>query len=985
MLSPEPTVYTYNSMNELTVVTDPLGLATSFGYDAAGNQTSVADAMGRITTTIYDALNRPTVVIDPMGNRVTTTYDAEGEALTFTDALNRTTTYTYSVRGWVATETDPMGYLTTFTYTPTGKDSATYQTTLFPIEESFLTYDADDRLIGQANGLSEITTYGYDGVGNVTSVEDPNDNITTYVYNSRNELIEEIEPLSVTVSYTYDASGNQQTVTDALGHTTTTLYDALNRAATMISAVSGTTTITYDAAGRETSLTDPVGNKTQWAYDADDRMTTQTDPNGHTVTYVYDNDGELTDTTDEDGRRTTYSYNADGDQTGETWVGASPSEKITYTYDADNEMTGAADSFATLTFTYNNDGWLLTDATSGPGSGQPTVTLTYSYNQLGEETSVTDSLSSQGITTYTYSAAQQLTEITTSYGGTSGPQVSYTYDNASRLTSVWRQVGTGTNASHVNTTVVYDNANRIVTITDGASNYIPLDFGWVNTPLATYVYSYDDADRVTSETDAEGIYTYAYDSANELTTVTENSTVVGSYSYDLNGNRTGSGYSTTVMNETATSPGTTYTYDNSGNMLTSKTGSTTTTYTYDYRNRLTEVTTGGTVVATYTYNALSQRIGIEDGGTQTWTAYDGTSADANPYADFNGSGSLTERYLFGPGVVNGAAMSVILARTSFGGTTAWYLTDKLGTVRDIVDTSGNELDHVVYDSFGNILTETNATNGDRFKFAGMQFDATIGMYYDHARYYSSTLGRFTASDPLGFSGQDSNLSRYVFNNPQNLIDPLGLFAPPPLGIGKWDSEWFWKNVISPNGPTSLPPDYYEWYRGGCVGLLKNRYEIPESPELQMNAVLFKDWNSLVKYMLALNPNPDLLPKTLQIFAIQTNALLNLNSMVSNQQYGMLNGGLALKSAIRGNNSWNYATLQRNMLALVGTPSYYWEFMNRGYIAKMPNPTVVHSLKLPKFSTTIFGLIVVERPSGIVGNPTAMPIRPPMVTDIPTQP
>ena len=65
-----------------------------------------------------------------------------------------------------------------------------------------------------------------------------------------------------------------------------------------------------------------------------------------------------------------------------------------------------------------------------------------------------------------------------------------------------------------------------------------------------------------------------------------------------------------------------------------------TTYTYDYRNRLTEVTVGGTIVATYTYDALDRRIGIKDSGTQTWTVYDGTSADANPYADFNGSGSL---------------------------------------------------------------------------------------------------------------------------------------------------------------------------------------------------------------------------------------------------------------------------------------------------------------------------------------------------------
>ncbi len=53
-----------------------------------------------------------------------------------------------------------------------------------------------------------------------------------------------------------------------------------------------------------------------------------------------------------------------------------------------------------------------------------------------------------------------------------------------------------------------------------------------------------------------------------------------------------------------------------------------TTYTYDYRNRLTEVTEGGTIIATYTYDVLNRRIGIKDSGTQTWTVYDGTSADA---------------------------------------------------------------------------------------------------------------------------------------------------------------------------------------------------------------------------------------------------------------------------------------------------------------------------------------------------------------------
>jgi hypothetical protein len=102
--------------------------------------------------------------------------------------------------------------------------------------------------------------------------------------------------------------------------------------------------------------------------------------------------------------------------------------------------------------------------------------------------------------------------------------------------------------------------------------------------------------------------------------------------------------------------------------------------------------------ATYTYNAFGQRIGFKDSGTQTWTVYNGSSADANPYADFSSSGSVTMRYL------DARAVDQILARTSSSGATAWYFTDKLGSVEDFVSTSGTVLDHVTYDSFGNIVT-----------------------------------------------------------------------------------------------------------------------------------------------------------------------------------------------------------------------------------------------------------------------------------------
>ena len=190
-----------------------------------------------------------------------------------------------------------------------------------------------------------------------------------------------------------------------------------------------------------------------------------------------------------------------------------------------------------------------------------------------------------------------------------------------------------------------------------------------------------------------------------------------------------------------------------------------------------EKNSGGTTIlqATYTYDALDRRIGVDEtiGGTETktWTVYDGK----NPYADFNGSGTLKQRYLYGP------AVDEILARTDSGGTTAYYLADKLGTVRDIVAGWGASitvLDHIAYDSFGKVTNQTNATNGDRFQFAGMQTDPGTGLYYDKARWYSPVIGRFISQDPIGFWGGDGNLYRYVGDIPTTLTDPTGLFPEP---------------------------------------------------------------------------------------------------------------------------------------------------------------------------------------------------------------
>ena len=68
---------------------------------------------------------------------------------------------------------------------------------------------------------------------------------------------------------------------------------------------------------------------------------------------------------------------------------------------------------------------------------------------------------------------------------------------------------------------------------------------------------------------------------------------------------------------------------------------------------------------TFTYDALDNRTGMDENSTQTWTLYVGGA----PIMDFNGSGSLTMRYLWGP--------TGIVARQTSGGTVSWYLSDRL--------------------------------------------------------------------------------------------------------------------------------------------------------------------------------------------------------------------------------------------------------------------------------------------------------------------
>ena len=135
---------------------------------------------------------------------------------------------------------------------------------------------------------------------------------------------------------------------------------------------------------------------------------------------------------------------------------------------------------------------------------------------------------------------------------------------------------------------------------------------------------------------------------------------------------------------------------------------------------------------------------MDENGTQTWTLYDPATSD--PIMDFNGSGSLTTRYLWGP--------TGIVARQTSGGTVSWYLADALGTVRDLINNSGTVIDHVDYSAFGTVLDESDPTSGDRFvSFAGLERDTVTGLNLAVEREENPGTGRWDSQDPLGLCGE----------------------------------------------------------------------------------------------------------------------------------------------------------------------------------------------------------------------------------------
>jgi len=97
-------------------------------------------------------------------------------------------------------------------------------------------------------------------------------------------------------------------------------------------------------------------------------------------------------------------------------------------------------------------------------------------------------------------------------------------------------------------------------------------------------------------------------------------------------------------------------------------------------------------------------------------------------------------------------------------------------LRAVSNQNGDVVKEIVYDTFGNILDDSNETLKVPFGFAGGLYDIDTKLIHFGFREYDPFIGRWTAKDPILFAGGDSNLYGYVLGDPVGGIDPEGLWT-----------------------------------------------------------------------------------------------------------------------------------------------------------------------------------------------------------------
>ena len=318
--------YAYDGLMRLVRTIDPAGGVLTREYDAASTLTALIDPTGvsvrtsvdssRKTFTTNDGVDRVRISCDHLGRPVrsevlpedsgpqvsadaddptvsTMVYDGAGNPVQVLDAEGGLSRYEYNGSNQMVRMISPAGRVTEYSYDACGRLAATYEAA-GTAEQSVTRYeyDADSRLIRQVYGDGSEARVRYDACGRVLSITGSG--------------------VASPVFYTWDSCGRVRSIRDNKWGTRSFTYDAASQVVAVTNGAGGVTHYRYDEAGNVTSVMDPAGRITSYEYDLMGNVLAVTNPLGVRTTSTYDAAGRLLTSTDGNGAVHSFGYDRDG-------------------------------------------------------------------------------------------------------------------------------------------------------------------------------------------------------------------------------------------------------------------------------------------------------------------------------------------------------------------------------------------------------------------------------------------------------------------------------------------------------------------------------------------------------------------------------------------------------------------------------------------------------------------------------------------------
>ncbi|MFC5740230.1 RHS repeat-associated core domain-containing protein [Dyella tabacisoli] len=513
---------------------------TQMAYDGVGNVTKVTDPDGVFTSYTYDPAHRLTDITDALGNRIHYTLDAAG---------NKTKEDTYDSTGTVR-------HTLSRSYNTLGQLTAVVDAlnrTVFNAGYSD-SYDANGNLVHTADALGVQRKQGYDGLSRLVSTLDNYNGTDTATQNTSSV-------------FAYDARDNLQGISDPDGLNTTYNYDGLSNATALQSPDTGNTSYTYDAAGNRISQTDAKGVTGAFAYDALSRLIAVSYADTTlNISYSYDEPdtatgcsgsrsvGHLTRVV-EGAVSTVFCYDARGNLTQKSQIQSGQTDATLYTYTLGNRLSSVTSPSHTAT-QYTRDAvgrinavTVLPPGVTGAQVGSAVSAI--SYLPFGPIAGYT--LGNGQAITRNYDANYQLTDLTspvlslhfardamgniTALGNVAGANPStetYQYDPLYRVTAV-----NGPSGAAIEAYTYSKTGDRLSKIGSGQATGV---YSYVSgthrlSSTGSAARAYDANGNTTGSAIGGETFGFGYNGRNRMSVVQRNGQTVGTYAYNAFGQR----------------------------------------------------------------------------------------------------------------------------------------------------------------------------------------------------------------------------------------------------------------------------------------------------------------------------------------------------------------------------------------------------------------------------------------------------------------